>query len=194
MSSPSMCPYLLISYMLSHIFPDHFYVAAMCDLSAFARGTVTPFLTCCFLFTQEVTRLSIVKQPLNCSNLDDIELLRLADARDRVKANQAVIQDSPGHLQSILAQSQLKLAGSVEGHQLTFKLKAILKSKQYWCGLQWFNGSYQLDAHPVKSVGRTDWWTGYSDECDNCILCLCGYRSTPRSWCPPGFADEKYRL
>lgn len=44
MSSPSMCPYLLISYMLSHIFPDHFYVAAMCDLSAFTRGTVIPLL------------------------------------------------------------------------------------------------------------------------------------------------------
>lgn len=88
-----------------------------------------PLNTCCFLITQEVTRLSTVKQPLKCSNLDDIELLRLADARDQVKANQAVIQDSPGHLQSILAQSQLKLAGSVEGHQLTFKLKAILKSR-----------------------------------------------------------------
>lgn len=63
------------------------------------------------------------------SNLNDIELLRLAGARGRVKANQAVIQDSPGHLQSILAQSQLKLAGSVEGHQFLYKLNAILKSK-----------------------------------------------------------------
>lgn len=31
--------------------------------------------TCCFLFTQEVTRLPVVKWPLKCSNLDDIELL-----------------------------------------------------------------------------------------------------------------------
>lgn len=101
--------------------------------------------TCCFLFTQEVTRFPLVK----CSNLDDIELLRLAGARGRVKANQAVIQVSPGHLQSILAQSQLKLAGSVEGHQFPYKLKAILKSKQSQHGLHWFNGSSQQEC-PVK--------------------------------------------
>lgn len=110
--------------------------------------------TCCFLFTEEATRLPLVKWPLKCSNLDDIELLRLAGARSRVKANQAVIQDSPGHLQSILAQSQLKLAGSVEGHQFPFKLKAILKSKQSPCGLHWFNGSSQQEC-PVKSGRRT---------------------------------------
>lgn len=100
---------------------------------------------------------SLVKWPLKCSNLDDIELLRLAGARGRVKANQAVIQDSPGHLQSILAQSQLKLAGSVEGHQFPFKLKAILKSRQSLCGLRWFNGSSQ-QKRPVKSARRTRWW------------------------------------
>lgn len=79
---------------------------------------------------------------------------RLAGARARVKANQAVIQDSPGHLQSILAQSQLKLTGSVEGHQFPYKLKAILKSKQSQCGLHWFNGSSLLEC-PVKSARRT---------------------------------------
>lgn len=86
--------------------------------------------------------------------MNDIELLRLAGARSQVKANQAVIQDSPGHLQSIPAQSQLKLAGSVEGHQFLFKLNAILKSKQSQCGLHWFNGSFQVE-WTVKSAKRT---------------------------------------
>lgn len=85
--------------------------------------------TCCFLFTQEVTRFPVVKCLLKCSNLNDIELLLLAGAKGRLKANQAVIQDSPSHLQSILAQSQLKLAGSMEGHQFLYKSNAILKSK-----------------------------------------------------------------
>lgn len=91
----------------------------------------------CFLFIQEV------KWQLKCTNLDDIELLRLAGARARVKANWVVSQDSPGHRQSIPAQSQLKHAGSVEGHQFPFKLKAILKSKQSRRGLHWFNGANQ---------------------------------------------------
>lgn len=107
--------------------------------------------TCCFLFTQKVTRFLQVKWPLKWSNLNDIELLRLAGARGRVKANQAVIQDSPGHLQSIPAQSQLKLAGSVEGHQFFYKLNAILKSKQSQRGLHWFNGSSRQE-RPVKSA------------------------------------------
>lgn len=91
----------------------------------------------CFLFIQEV------KWQLKCTNLGDIELLRVAGARARVKANWVVSQDSPGHPQSIPAQSQLKRAGSVEGHQFPFKLKAILKSKQSRRGLRWFNGANQ---------------------------------------------------
>lgn len=93
------------------------------------------------VYTQKVTGFPPVKWLLKCSNLNDIELLRLAGARGRVKANQAVIQGSPGHLQSIPAQSQLKLAGSVEGHQFLYKLNAILKSELSLCGLHWFNGS-----------------------------------------------------
>lgn len=97
-----------------------------------------------------------VKWPLKGSNLDDIELLRPAGARPRVKANQAVTQDSPGHPRSIPAQSQLKRARSTEGHQFPFKLKAILKSKQSQRGLRWFNGSYQqpvrlkMEAGPLR--------------------------------------------
>lgn len=99
------------------------------------------------LFIQEV------KWPLKYTTLDDIELLRLAGARARVKANWVVIQDSPGHSQSIPAQSQLKRAGSVEGHQFPFKLKAILKSKQSRRGLCWFNGSNQQRVR-LKMGGR----------------------------------------
>lgn len=112
--------------------------------STFAKKKLLPsFNICYFLFAQEVKRLPPVTCRPKHSNLDDIELLRLAGTQGRVKANQAVIQDLLGHLQSILAQSQLKLAGSVEGHQFPFKLKAILKSKQSHRGLQRFNGSFQ---------------------------------------------------
>lgn len=136
----------------------------------FARRAVILILnTCCFLFTQEVTRFPVVKWQLKCSSPNDIELLRLAGARGRVKANHAVIQDSPGHLQSIPAQSQLKLAGSVEGHQFLYKLNAILKSKQSQCGLRRFNGSFRQEC-PVKSLGRTQGWTALSDECCRLLL------------------------
>lgn len=103
----------------------------------------------CFLFIQEV------KWPLKSTNLDDIELPRLAGARARVKANWVVSQDSPGHPQSIPAQSQLKRAGSVEGHQFPFKLKAILKSKQSRRGLRWFNGANQQRVR-LKMEERVD--------------------------------------
>lgn len=87
------------------------------------------------------------KGPVKGTNLEDIELLGPAGARPRVKAKQAVTQDSPGRPRSIPAQSQLKRARSMEGHQFPFKLKAILKSKQSRRGLRWFNGSYQ---QPVR--------------------------------------------
>lgn len=83
-----------------------------------------------------------VKWPVKGTNLDDIGLLRPAGVGPHVKAHQAVTQDSPGRPQSIPAQSQLKRARSMEGHQFPFKLKAIPKSKQSRRGLRWFNGSY----------------------------------------------------
>lgn len=98
------------------------------------------------------------RRPVKGTNLDDIELLRPAGARPRVKAKQAVTQDSPGHPRSIPAQSQLKSARSMEGHQFPFKLKAILKSKQSPRGLRWFNGSYQqpvrlkMEAGPLRAT------------------------------------------
>lgn len=97
-----------------------------------------------------------VKWPLKGTNLDDNELLRPAGARSLVTANQAITQDSPGHPRSIPAQSQLKRARSMEGHQFPFKLKAILKSKQSRRGLRWFNGSYRqpvwlkMEAEPLR--------------------------------------------
>lgn len=119
---------------------------ASCDIKTFAKRAV--------IFIRVVFCLHKKQQDSTKCCLNDIELLQLAGARSQVKVNQAVIQDSPGHLQSIPAQSQLKLAGSVDGHQFLYKLNAILKSKQSQCGLHWFNGSFQVE-WTAKSARRT---------------------------------------